>query len=324
MRAPGRRPRTFKWRRLPILQLPVYVLLRIAVIVVEAAGPRRARWLGRLAGRLIHLIDAKHRRVALANLERAGVGGTPERTRRLARRAFEHLGILSAEFLQMPRLIARGTLERTCRFEGIEHLEAAKGRGRGVIIVTGHLGNFEIAALAVAAAGYDLRSVSRPIENPWVETYVQRLRGVTGQRILPKRQAMRGMVQCLREGGFLVLMMDQDQRKEGIFVPFFGREASTVRSPAVLSIKFGAPIVPMFTWRTGSGRHVVIATEPVEPPEGTDREDAVRDLTARITARLEEAIRAHPDQWLWMHQRWKTRPDGTRENAAAELAGARP
>lgn len=324
MRVPGRRPRAFKWRRLRAIQLPVYLLFRLAVMAVEAVGPSMARLLGRLAGRIIYALDGPHRRVALANLRQTpGFGRTPREIRDLAVRVFEHLGLLSTEILQMPRQVARGGLKRSCRFEGLEHLHAASRRGRGVIIVTGHLGNFEIAALAVADAGFDLRSVARPIENPWLDAYVQRLRGLTGQRILHKRQAMRGMVECLRQKGCLVLMMDQDQRREGIFVPFLGREASTVRSPAVLSIKYGAPIVPMFTWRTGPGRHVVIARPPVEPPEGGLREESVRELTIRITQELEHAVREHPDQWLWMHQRWKTRPDGTRVDASRALAEAR-
>ncbi len=321
--APSPRPRRrrgFKLRRLPLLQWPVYVAFRTAVAVVEIVSYPMARTIGRLAGRLFFHLDGRHRRVAIANLRAAeGICRDERQARRLARKVFEHLGLMTVETLLIPKRMARGELERCIELEGFEHLDAALKRGKGVVLATGHLGNWELAGLAVAQAGYDLRSIARPIENPWIDAYVTRVRRSTGQKILFKHEAVRPMVQCLRENGILVILGDQSARKNGVLVPFLGRPASTVRSTALMALKFGAAVIPLYAVRTGRDSHKIIATPPVEPPDVADREEAIAVMTAEIARRFGEFVKAHPDQWLWMHDRWKTR----RPEPAAAGAGAR-
>jgi KDO2-lipid IV(A) lauroyltransferase len=183
-----------------------------------------------------------------------------------------------------------------------EHLRS----GRGAVIAIAHLGNWELAGLAASAEGYPLVSVARPLENPYVNAYLMNVRGLTGQRILLKRGSVREMIRTLREGGLLVILGDQRMR-DGLIVPFLGRPALTARTPATLSLRCEVPVFPVEIYRS-EGRpsvHVMSVSSPIRPEGFSGRADAIEAMTIAINERLGEFVRAHPDQWLWMHRRWK-------------------
>ena len=303
------RHKTFRLRRFPPVQLVMYVLLRYVIATLEMFSYDLARRVGKLIGRIMYALDAKHRRIAVKNIERAE--GMPKKTReihRLVRRVYEHFAVGAIETLLIPRMISRGDLDRVVKMENFHILDEALAKGRGVIVVLAHMGNWEVSGLAVSRKGYDLSSIARPIENPFLDAYVNRLRRSTGQEIIPKHRAVRSMAESLRSNKILAILADQNARKNGIFVPFFGRPASTVRSPALMALKYGSPIIAAHTYRSGRNEYRIVLTPPIPIPAGGDREKVIEKITADVTARLEEFIRQHPEQWMWLHARWKTKP----------------
>jgi Kdo2-lipid IVA lauroyltransferase/acyltransferase len=246
--------------------------------------------------------------VALANVEQAFPDLAVAERRRLARRSWQHLGMTVVE---LARLLARplqATLDELA-FEGLEHLDGVmKAHGR-VLVLTAHLGNWEYLSAAARLAGYPLAIVVRPLDSPTLDVLAADLRRKTGAMLIEKRGALRPVLEALRRGGMVGILLDQNAaRREGVFVPFFGRAASTSRSIALLSIRTGTPVIPIFIRREGPGRHLVLVAPPLARPAVNDPEQAVVELTARCTQAIETAIRSMPEQWLWSHERWRTRP----------------
>jgi KDO2-lipid IV(A) lauroyltransferase len=281
-----------------------------AVCALAAAarwmGPPRAREAGIWLGRAAYWLAPALRRRALDNLEQAdGLTASSRDRRRIARASFEHLASGALEAAAVLSALERLDDERYVAFEAIENWERAHARGRGTIVVLAHLGNWEIAGLAAARRGYPLVSVAQPMKNPYVERFMARARRTTGQRIVSKRGALRGLVDALRRREVVILLCDQRWR-HGIAVPFFGRPAATVTTPALLSLRFGAPIVPLEVYRAPRPPiHRVRCGEPLDPECYRHAPDPVRAMTEEITRRIEDAIRRHPEQWMWMHNRWR-------------------
>lgn len=267
-----------------------------------------ALWLGRRLGDLGYAALPRRRRIALANLSRAYPELPVAERRQLARRAAQHLGMTLVE---LPRLLA-APLEETLariRLDGIDHLhEAMRVHGRALVL-TAHVGNWEILCAAHRLTEYGLSVVVRPLDAPWLDAVADRLRRRTGVEVIDKRGALRPVLEALRRGRMVGILMDQNaSRREGVFVRFFGHPASTSRSIALLAVRTGAPVVPIFARRTAGTGHTVVIRPPLPLPASNDPEAAVVELTARCTAQIEEVIREAPEQWLWSHDRWRTRP----------------
>jgi KDO2-lipid IV(A) lauroyltransferase len=180
------------------------------------------------------------------------------------------------------------------------------GRALGL---SAHLGNWELLSLAHRVTRYPLAVVVRPLDSPALQALAERVRRKAGVEIIAKRGALGPVLGALAAGRIVGVLLDQNAtRREGVFVPFFGRPASTSRALAVLALRTGAPIVPIFTRRDPDGSHRVVVRPPLAPPETSDREQAVVELTAACARAIEHAVRESPEQWLWMHDRWRTRP----------------
>jgi KDO2-lipid IV(A) lauroyltransferase len=268
------------------------------------------RALGTLAGELGYRLDRRHRQIALDNLE-AALGGElgPAERAAVARACWRHFGRITFETLAFPR-ISRNTIGSLVRYEGLEHLESAYARGRGVLLFSGHYGHWELAALLQGHLGFRLSLVVRPLDNPFLDAMLARLRRFSGNAIISKRRAIRPMLEALERGEGVAIVIDQDARERGVFVPFFGRPASTTPTLALLALRTGAAIVPVFSLPEPRGRWRIVY-EPEVPvrPSGNLRAD-VRSVTARCTAVIESWVRRRPELWLWMHRRWKTAPRG--------------
>ncbi len=311
----------FRWRRFPPTQFLIYVFIRTLVAVLEMLPDGLALRAGKFVGRLFYLLDAKHRNIGVKNLQRAeGMPKDPAEIHRLIRRVYEHFGVSLAEILLIPRMVARGELSQRVKLEGREHLDRALEEGRGAIIIVPHMGNWELAAMAVAAGGYKVNSVSRPIENPWLHEYFTPRRQATGHKLVFREGAIGAIREVLGRNEVIAIMPDQNAHEKGVFVPFFGRPASTGRTPALMAIKSGAPIIPAKSWRCGRLEHKVVFTPPLRPAPGVPLEEAVTRLTAEMTARIEEWVRERPEQWMWLHARWKTKPPAERVEAEATSA----
>lgn len=267
-----------------------------------------ATWLGRRLGDLAYLLLSGRRRLALANLARAFPGRTPRERRRICRASWQHLGLV---FVELCALLAR-PLERSLErvtVEGLEHLDAVMQRHGRALALSAHLGNWEVLSLAHRLTRYPAAVVVRPLDWPVLNGLAERARRRTGVQIIDKRGALRPVLAALGRGHLVGILLDQNAtRQEGVFVPFFGCPASTSRAVGVLALRSATPIVPIFARREADGRHRVVVHPPVQAPESHDVEAAVIELTSRCTAIIEEAIRANPEQWLWMHNRWRTRP----------------
>jgi KDO2-lipid IV(A) lauroyltransferase len=275
---------------------------------LRALPHRAARPLGRAVGGLGWAVDARHRRVAERNLAIAFPAMAADERRRTARECFRHFGAVLCDTVSAARFDAVGLCARWS-IEGWENLQAAEDEGRGVLIMSAHLGHWEIAAQPVGLYRGDFHVVGRPADNPWLSRELERTRERFGNRALDKRGAARAMLRVLQGRGRLGILIDQRVRlQEGIRVPFFGRDAVTTPVLAKLSLRTGAPVVPIFGFMEPAGRWRVVFRPPIEPArEGLDDDDAVLALTRRYLAAVEDEVRARPAQWLWLHDRWRER-----------------
>ena len=233
--------------------------------------------------------------------------------RLLLRRTFGNLGRLLGVFSQFTKQ-PENLLEIIDR-DGFEYLAAAKQAGRGIILFTGHVGAWELSSFALSLFGHPLSFLVRRIDNPKIEAMIDRARTHLGNRTIDKRSAAREMMEILRAGETLGILVDLNTLdREGIFVDFFGRPASTTFMVAKLALRTGAAVLPVFApWDKERGCFLL----KVDPPllierTGNEQED-VRRLTQQYTRIVEDYVRRYPDQWLWIHRRWKTRPPGEPE-----------
>lgn len=277
------------------------------------------RSLGWVAGRVLMI----GRRRIVRHLNLAYPDLSPAETKRLINVIYRHVGLLSIELLSLPRLGARQIMD-LCRVRGREHFEAAHAKGRGVIILTGHLGNWELGLARAAMLGQPCHVLTREVKDEPGRTAVQCLRDTQKNVVpLPKQGVMRRIFEVLHNGGVLGVVLDQNRiAKEGVFVDFFGHPACTTVAVAVLAERLGAAVVPLRFFRTEDHTHHVAEFLPEIPWEAPfpDRQNNIRHNTQRYTAFVERAIRQHPEQWIWMHRRWRTRPRATVSSQTAVVS----
>lgn len=257
-------------------------------------------------------IDRRHLARAREQLKAAfGPSLTEAEARRTALAMYAHLGMSLAELAFVARRVAAGRVPDWVGIEGLDRVQAALAAGKGLCIVTGHLGNWELGAVAMASAGIPLSVVARPLDNPRLDAMLTGIRRAGGSEVIQKRNALRAVREVLARGRAVAILIDQDAREHGVFVDFFGRPASTIPSIAAIALRAGSPLVVAAMRREPGHRRHVLSFDPVDvpPPTGDAKEDA-RRLTAVLTAGLEARIRKAPAQWFWMHRRWKTRPKG--------------
>ncbi len=308
-RAAHARPLGRRFRRLS---------LRALIVLLEKILWFFPRWAvlqaGAVIGTVASLLQPKRGLRARDNLAHA-LGDEYDRPalRRIERRVFRNMGRNLAEVCWVAARPAR--CDRLVSFEGLEHLEAARARGHGVVLVSGHMGSWEIMACSVVRHGLPLSVIARQTSEGRISEFVvdvrQRLgvetilRGATG--------AARVVLRALRSGGGLAALIDQDFRGKGIVIDFFGRPARTPTGPISLALRAGAPLVYFLTWRLADGTHRVRFEEPIELDQGADPIRTVEEATIAFTRWLEARIREHPDQWVWIHRRWRR---GLAEGAA--------
>lgn len=265
---------------------------------------------GRAVGRIVRAVDARHRRVARENLDRSyGDSLSAAQKEEIIRSVYRHLGIMLIELIRAPRIIRRGRWRERLQVVGEENARAAAALGKGVIFVSGHLGNWEFMGVGMTLLGFPLHTIYRPLDNALLDGYLRRERTRFGQKIFPRDSSVLSLMRILRRGGFLGVLVDQNQKEGGVFVDFFGRKASTVRGVAALHRRTGAPIVTGYIRREpGSFRHRLLVDRPIWCERTDDAEEDVRRVTQEFTSRLEGYVRDVPGQWLWLHRRWRTRP----------------
>jgi Kdo2-lipid IVA lauroyltransferase/acyltransferase len=268
-----------------------------------------ARGLGAGVGVAAFSLLGRLRKVGLRNLELAFPEKSSAELERILRELFRNLGWLLAEFCQMPSYTPENT-QAFLRYEGLEHYLVAKGRGKGVLIVTGHLGAWELSSYYHSLMGHPMSMVIRRLDNARVDRLVNHIRCLHGNRVLHKDDFARGLLGAMRQGETVGILMDTNMTPpQGVFVPFFGHQACTASGLARVALKTGAAVLPGFMLRE-EGEYVLHFGPEIDLiATGDDEKDAVEN-TARFTAVIEAYIRRYPSQWLWVHRRWKTRPEG--------------
>ena len=293
------------------LRINLEYLLARAVLALFAVLPLRAAInAGRILARLGYWFP-KLRRTGELNLRLAFPESSQTERRKLLRGCFENLGRLLGVFSQFSTADPH-SLQSIIRCEGLEHLDAARASGRGIILFTGHVGAWELSSFALSLFGYPLSFLVRRIDNPKIERLVDARRQRLGNRTIDKRSAAREMLQIMKRGGTLGILVDLNTLdREGIFVDFFGVPASTTFMLAKLALHTDAVVLPVFApWDSESRRFLLKIGEPLSVERSGDNETDVRQLTQLFTSIVEKFVRRYPDQWLWIHRRWKTRPPG--------------
>lgn len=278
--------------------LPQNVALRVGSIMAGGA----------------YYFSGRLRRTGERNLRLAFPDLSLSERRRLLRGCFQNLGRLLGVFSQFANANPQ-TLKRIIDCEGLEHLDAAQRSGRGVIVFTGHVGAWELVSFALSLFDYPFSFLVRRIDNPRIETLIDGARTRLGNRTINKTSAAREMLQIMQAGGTLGILVDLNTLdREGIFVDFFGVPASTTFILAKLALRTGANVLPVFVpWDEQRRRFVLKIDGPLVVDRTGDEEEDVRRLTQSFTSVVEDYVRRYPDQWLWIHRRWKTRPPGEPE-----------
>ncbi len=293
----------------------VEALRRTARALPRPVGPAVFAALGAAAGRL----RVRDRRRAADNLA-AAFPRMPAPVREATVRAmYRALGRNAWEFLALEGAPPEAVRARVARVDGAEHVEAARAAGRGFVAVTGHIGCWELMAAYFAATGLDVSVVARRLRIERLNRRLVAIRASVGVRTLDRDAGARPMIEALRRGGALGVLIDQHTRVAGAYVPFFGRPAHTPTAVARLAMLTGAPIVPMANYRLRDGRYAIRVLPPIEarPVRGDRRRrhDEVVRVTAACSAALEELVRHDPTQWVWFHDRWRGTPEAVSADA---------
>lgn len=286
------------------------VLASVISAVVRRLPRRAVLALGRSLGRLWGTLDRRHLRIAADNLRRAFPDWDEERVLRTARGVYAHFGTILFDILWMEGRTGEELLAIT-DVEGLELARAAVASGRGLVCPTGHFGNWEFQGVVSPLLVGPFAVVARPLDNPELDRRLVGLRTSTGNTVIYKKRALSQIMQTIRGGGVVAIVIDQNvQEKDGIFAEFFGRPACTTTVAAAVALKTGCTILPVHCPLGADGRYRMIYGPPVEWSGGRSPED-VAALTQKLTSIIEGWVREYPVQWLWLHRRWKTQPRST-------------
>jgi len=271
-------------------------------IAIRAA--RTLDWLG------FH-IARRQRRSGLRNLQMAFPEMSNTERERILRGCFRNLGRLLVEFTHFPDL-NKMNISQFVVHDGLENYLEGLRRGRGVIFMTAHFGSWELSSFAHAVYGFPLKFIVRPIDNPRVETLISSYRTSSGNVPIARRNAARDVLKALRQNEAVGILFDQNTtRNEGVFADFFGIPAATTPAIARFALRTGAAVVPgLLIWDEALQKHRLRLDPPVNLIDTGDMEQDVLENTRRFNRILEGYVREYPDQWLWIHRRWKTRPEG--------------
>ncbi len=273
-----------------------------------------------VVGRLMHRVDKRHRERARAAIARSFPEFTGEQVDRVVRASFEHFIKLAFEVLHTPRVMQLDTWAERIDIHNLGQSIVMLNRREPAIMLTGHLGNWEVCGYFLALLGYDVDAIARPIDNPLINDWLLGIREAKGMRIITKWDATERMLEVLNTGGALAFIADQNAGDRGMFVPFFGRLASSYKSIGLLAINQQTPIICGFAHRlepdpaTGRVyRYEIGVADVIRPDDWVDQPDPLYYVTARYARAIEMMVRRRPEQYLWMHRRWKSRPRHERQ-----------
>ena len=286
---------------------PIYLLLRLFGFFINLLPEGFALWIGRQLGNLMYGLDVKHRKIAIQNLHLAfGQEKSEEEMRSIARKNFQNLGMMAIEFFQIPKMDME-TYQRKVEVEGLDKALKVLEQNRGALLLLGHFGNWELMVPMSRIIQKPILAIAKPIKrNPWLERWIMQSRERIGLEIIPPVNATQKVVQGLSENKIVAILFDQrGKRSKGIWADFFGRKVPTTPGLAVMALRSGAPVLPVFMIRMGLQKHRLIIRDPLELIHTDDFRQDVEANTQLFNRVLESIIRQYPDQWLWIHRRWE-------------------
>ena len=302
--------------RSKLADFAVYLVVRVVVCIVQMLSFRAACQVAVALAWLIYHVDRRHRLVALDNLQHAfGDGDAAERDR-LVRAIYRHFCTVLMEIIHLPRKLHPQSWKHHMKLLNYRPILDLMLTDRPVLVVSGHFGNWELGGYVFALLGFRTHAIARPLDNSYVDAFLRRFREGTGQKVLNKDGDFDKMQQVLASRGILLTLGDQDAGRKGQFVDFFGRPASTHKAVALLALEYNVPMIVLTGTRVSPSAAVGSdnwhyegeASDIIDPQEYKDRPDAVPALTQRFTTALERMIRRHPEQYFWLHRRWKHQP----------------
>ncbi len=295
----------------------VYFVVRIVVCVLQALPFSSACACARFLAWLAYRIDKRHRLVAQENLATAFPGKYSDaEIDRIVRGVYRHFCTVLIEIAHMQRKLHVYNWKQIGRLVNGDQLIDAMLSGRPLLIVTGHYGNWEMAGFIIGLAGFRTHAIARPLDNPYVDDYLRSFRERTGQRLLAKHGDFDKMQQILDGGGVIATLADQDAGQRGLFVDFFGRPASTHKAVALMAMEQRVPMIVVGAPKL-AGKYEINSADVILPEDYDKSPDAMKAITQRFTTDLEQLVRLAPEQYFWLHRRWKHQPQPKRKKKAA-------
>ena len=298
-----------KLKKLKVVQFLEYAAVLVFTSPFYLLPHKTALRGGELIGKLLFRLLPSRREIGLKNLRIAfGDELSDEKREEILRTTFTNLGKTMVETLRMPKISREELLEKV-EIVGEEHCQAAMAKGRGLIYLTGHMGCWEFSSHAYSAAGYRANTVMRPLDNPFLNDEICKRRMMFGNKLIYRGNGLKQILSALKKGERVGILMDQNTlRSKGIFVDFFGKPACTIPVIAIVALRYNVPVVPGFIVRTGFDTHRLVFGPEIEIERSGDRQKDIAANTAKFNTIIEDVIRQYPDQWFWIHNRWKTRP----------------
>ncbi|MDJ0838160.1 MAG: lysophospholipid acyltransferase family protein [Acidobacteriota bacterium] len=298
-------------RKLVLKHWIQYIPLRILAFIMRLVPFALARLFGRCVGLLFWSLFKSKRKIATANLDVVFSDRVTDlEKKRLGRGCLSHFGNVMAETLCMPQINQRNFL-RFVEWDNVRPFYEGLEGGKGVILCTAHYGNWEIMNLALGYMNLPLSAMARPMDNPLVHDYLEKLRQLSGNRIIYKSRSVRRVLGALAENRIVGVVNDQDVHDHNaLFVDFFGRPAATTPMPAAMAYKTGAPIVTGYAVPLGKGRYRLSFQPLIRADQDADKQTEIMRITRLLNERLEQQIEAFPMYWMWIHKRFKTTPEG--------------
>lgn len=287
----------------------VYFLVRLAICLIQAISLESCHAIARLLAWVAHDVFRLRRRVVDDNLRQAFPDLSAAERRELARRMWEHLILMGCEIAQAPRKIHETNWRHYFHFHGKREMVAYLLDPRPTVFVSGHFGNFELSSYMMGLYGFPTYAIARPLDNPYLDRYVNQFRSTHGQFILPKEGSAAQVDAVLRSGGVIALLADQHAGPKGCWVDFFGRPASCHKAVALFTLVSGAPLVVAYGKRVGGPLQFELGVAGIADPRIPSEDlSGVKPLTQWYNRVLEEIILSAPEQYWWVHRRWKEKP----------------
>ncbi|MBL8795563.1 MAG: lysophospholipid acyltransferase family protein [Planctomycetia bacterium] len=297
----------------------VYLVVRLGVCIIQSLSPRQSLVVADALAWLAYRLDKRHRLAAAENLRYAFPDVTDSAAiDRRVRAVYRHFCRLLMEIVHLPRRLHTSNWRQYVELVGGWDILNGLVSNRPLMFLTGHFGNWELGGYTLGLLGFHTHAIARPLDNPYLDDFLRRFREHTGQKLLAKKGDFDQMQAILKNGGAIATLADQDAGQRGLFVDFFGRPASTHKAVALLSLEYQVPMIVIGVRKVGEPmRYQIVVEDVIYPEEYQGQPDAVRRMTERFTSALERIIRTAPEQYFWLHRRWKHQPAQRKGKKAA-------